>query len=63
MICVWVSSPRPFIFFFSVKHLYKKGGDTKKISDTDCFELSSLAEAMGAAQKIQRGVHELGQGI
>jgi hypothetical protein len=57
MICVWVLSPRPFIFFFSVKHLYKKDSDTKKTSDTDCFELFSLAEAMVAAQKIQRYIH------
>ena len=37
------------------KTFIQKGSDTKTISDTDCLELCSLAEAMGAAQKIQRG--------
>lgn len=33
--------------------------DKKTISDTDCFEISSLAEAMVAVQKIQRWIRDL----
>jgi hypothetical protein len=41
----------------------QKGSDTKTISNTDCFKLCSLAEAMGTAQKIQRGIRDFGKGI
>jgi hypothetical protein len=58
-----IESSSIHLFLFCQTFIQKKGSDTKKISDTDCFELSSLAEAMGAAQKIQRGVRDLGQGI
>ena len=45
------------------KTFTQKGNDTKTISDTNCFELSSLAEAMVAMQKIQRRICDLNQGI